>query len=115
MIGGTHWSAIVTRRGDNIRLISVRRSRAEEVTIHESETKAPTLDRKFDAGQSIVEHLDLGKARRPGAEAKRVNVDFPSWLVKSLDREARRLGVTRQSPIKLWLADRLEQHAGARE
>jgi hypothetical protein len=80
-----------------------------------AKTKSTTLDKKFDAGQSIVEHLDLGKSRRPGAEAKRVNVDFPSWMVQSLDREARRLGVTRQSLIKLWLADRLEQHQGARQ
>jgi hypothetical protein len=71
--------------------------------------KAKTLDRMFDAGEDIVEHLDLTKARRVGNEAKRVNVDFPVWMVKSLDREAQRLGVTRQSLIKLWLADRLAQ------
>ncbi len=71
--------------------------------------KAKTLDRMFDAGEDITEHLDLSKARREGNEAKRVNVDFPVWMVKSLDREAQRLGVTRQSLIKLWLADRLEQ------
>jgi hypothetical protein len=73
--------------------------------------KAKTLDRMFDAGEDIVEHLDLGKARRVGNDAKRVNVDFPTWMVKSLDREAQRLGVTRQSLIKLWLADRLAQAA----
>jgi hypothetical protein len=71
--------------------------------------KAKTLDRMFDAGDDITEHLDLSKARRVGKEAKRVNVDFPLWMVKSLDREAQRLGVTRQSLIKLWLADRLAQ------
>ncbi len=71
--------------------------------------KAKTLDRMFDAGEDITEHLDLSKARRVGNDAKRVNVDFPVWMVKSLDREAQRLGVTRQSLIKLWLADRLEQ------
>jgi hypothetical protein len=71
--------------------------------------KAKTLDRMFDAGHDIVEHLDLSKARRIGNDAKRVNVDFPTWMVKSLDREAQRLGVTRQSLIKLWLADRLAQ------
>jgi hypothetical protein len=75
--------------------------------------KAKTFDRKFDAGERIVEHLDLGRAVRPGTEAKRVNVDFPAWMVDSLDREARRLGVTRQSLIKLWLADRLSQSAAA--
>ncbi len=75
--------------------------------------KAKTFDRKFDAGEKIVEHLDLNKARRIGIDAKRVNVDFPAWMVDSLDREARRLGVTRQSLIKLWLADKLVQPAAA--
>jgi hypothetical protein len=73
--------------------------------------KAKTFDRKFDSGESVVDVLDLGKAKRIGADAKRVNVDFPAWMVDSLDREARRLGVTRQSLIKLWLADRLGQPA----
>jgi hypothetical protein len=71
--------------------------------------KAKTLDRKFDAGENVVDQLDLSKARRVGTDPKRVNVDFPAWMVDSLDREARRLGVTRQSLIKLWLADRLAQ------
>jgi hypothetical protein len=71
--------------------------------------KAKTLDRKFDAGENVVDQLDLSKARRVGTVPKRVNVDFPAWMVDSLDREARRLGVTRQSLIKLWLADRLAQ------
>ena len=70
--------------------------------------KAKTFDHKFDAGHEVVDELDLGKARRVGIDPKRVNVDFPAWMVDSLDREARRLGVTRQSLIKLWLADKLE-------
>jgi hypothetical protein len=70
--------------------------------------KAKTFDQKFDAGEEVVEQLDLGKARRIGSDPKRVNVDFPAWMVDSLDREARRLGVTRQSLIKLWLADKLD-------
>ena len=69
--------------------------------------KAKTFDSKFDSGEKIVDQLDLRKARRIGTDAKRVNVDFPAWMVDSLDREARRLGVTRQSLIKLWLADKL--------
>jgi hypothetical protein len=77
--------------------------------------KAKTLDRMFDAGEDITEHLDLNKARRGGNDAKRVNVDFPLWMVKSLDWEAQRLGVTRQSLIKLWLADRLAQAASGRK
>jgi hypothetical protein len=75
--------------------------------------KAKTFDRKFDAGDDVIEHLDLGKARRVGTDPKRVNVDFPAWMVDSLDREARRLGVTRQSLIKLWLAGRLAQAVSA--
>lgn len=69
--------------------------------------KAKTFDRKFDSSEKLVDQLDLSKARRVGADPKRVNVDFPAWMVDSLDREARRVGVTRQSLIKLWLADRL--------
>ena len=75
--------------------------------------KAKTFDRKFDSGTKIVDQLDLKKARRIGTDAKRVNVDFPAWMVDSLDREARRLGVTRQSLIKLWLGDRLGQTVAA--
>jgi hypothetical protein len=69
--------------------------------------KAKTFDRKFDSAEKITDQLDLSKARRVGVDPKRVNVDFPRWMVDSLDREARRMGVTRQSLIKLWLADRL--------
>lgn len=71
--------------------------------------KATDLDKKFDAGEDVREYFDWSKARRPNLEAKRVNVDFPAWMVESLDVEARRLGVTRQSLIKLWLADRLNK------
>jgi hypothetical protein len=71
--------------------------------------KAKTFDRKFDAGEKVIDQLDLTNARRVGIDPKRVNVDFPAWMVESLDREARRIGVTRQSLIKLWLADRLSQ------
>jgi len=75
--------------------------------------KAKIFDHKFDAGEEIVEQLDLGRARRIGTDPKRVNVDFPAWMVDSLDREARRLGVTRQSLIKLWLADSLARAVSA--
>lgn len=69
--------------------------------------KAEEFDRKFDDGEDITGELDLASARRPLREQRRVNVDFPSWMVESLDREARRLGVTRQSIIKVWIAERL--------
>jgi len=73
--------------------------------------KASELDKHFDDGEDISSELDLSSARRPNREQRRVNVDFPSWMVESLDREARRLGVTRQSIIKVWIAERLEQKA----
>jgi len=73
--------------------------------------KADEFDRRFDAGEDVSGELDLAGARRPGREQRRVNVDFPAWMVESLDREARRLGVTRQSIIKVWIAERLEQKA----
>jgi hypothetical protein len=72
--------------------------------------KADKFDEKFDRGEDITSALDVAKARRPGETQRRVNVDFPAWMVAALDREARRLGVTRQSVIKVWLAERLEHH-----
>ena len=71
--------------------------------------KAKDLDKKFDTGEDITEFLDISKARRPGQEQKRVNVDFPVWMIHSLDKEARRLGVPRQSLIKIWIAERLKE------
>jgi len=73
--------------------------------------KAKELDRKVDEGKSITDHLDFSKARRPNQEQKRVNVDFPLWMIHSLDKEAKRLGVPRQSIIKIWLAERLNKSA----
>jgi hypothetical protein len=73
--------------------------------------KARDFDREFDAGEDVTAHLDLSKARRPGQEQRRVNVDSPAWMIESLDREADRLGVTRQSIIKVWIAERLERRA----
>jgi len=73
--------------------------------------KAKKFDSDFDSGKDVTELLDLSKARRPLRDQKRVNVDFPAWMIESLDREASRLGVTRQSIIKVWLAERLEQVA----
>jgi len=69
---------------------------------------AEELDEIFDKGEEdILPYLDLSKAVRPGLQAKRVNVDFPSWMIERLDREAERLGVPRQSLIKVWIAERL--------
>ena len=71
--------------------------------------RAKELDEKFDAGEDITRYLDLSRARRPGHEQRRVNVDFPIWMIESLDREASRLGVPRQSLIKLLIARHLEE------
>ncbi len=71
--------------------------------------KAKELEKKFDNNEDITKYLDVSKARRPVQEQKRVNVDFPVWMIHSLDKEARRLGVPRQSIIKIWIAERLEK------
>lgn len=71
--------------------------------------KASEFDEKFDLGEDITGFLDVTAARRPGYEQKRVNVDFPAWMIEALDLEAKRLGVTRQSIIKVWIAERLEK------
>lgn len=68
---------------------------------------AAEFERKFDAGEDISDHVDWSRATRPGIEPKRVNVDFPAWMVAGLDREARRLGITRQALIKTWIAEKL--------
>jgi len=73
--------------------------------------KAKTFDKKFNDNEDISAELDLSKAKRLNQEQKRVNVDFPVWMVDSLDKEAKHLGVTRQSIIKVWLAERLEKIA----
>jgi hypothetical protein len=72
-------------------------------------SKASDFDKKFDDGDSVVEDLDLSQARRPAEEQKRIDMEIPVWMLDALDREAKRLGVTRQSIIKVWLAERLEQ------
>jgi len=71
--------------------------------------KAREFDKKFDEGKDISKYLAISKARRPKQEQKRVNVDFPLWMIQLLDKEAKRLGVPRQSIIKVWVAERLEK------
>jgi hypothetical protein len=71
--------------------------------------RAEEFDQKFDDGEDVTGDLDISAVRRPALEQRRVNVDFPSWMIESLDWEARRLGVTRQAIIKLWIAERLER------
>lgn len=75
--------------------------------------KAKDFEQQFDEDINITASLDLSKAKRVLQAQKRVNVDFPTWMIESLDREAKKLGVTRQSIIKVWLAERLEKSAHA--
>jgi len=76
--------------------------------------KSTKFDAAFDRGDDVTAALDVTRARRPQQAQRRVNVDFPVWMIDSLDREADRLGVTRQSIIKVWLAERLEQSGAGR-
>ena len=71
--------------------------------------KTKTLGKMFDEGKEVTPYLDLSKARRPGHEQRRVNRDFPNWIIRSLDTQASRLDVTRQSVIKMWIAERLKE------
>ena len=77
---------------------------------------AKAFDEKFDNGEDISEYLDFSKATKPNVlktNTKKVNVDFPEWVIESLDREAKKIGVTRQSIIKMWIAERLKEEAAS--
>ena len=71
--------------------------------------KAKEFDAKFDNNEDVSQYLDVSKASRPIQKQKRVNIDFPLWMIQLLDKEAKRLGVPRQSIIKLWVAERLQK------
>jgi hypothetical protein len=74
--------------------------------------KAKDFDKKFDDNEiDIIDDLDMSTLKRPNQAQKRVNLDFPAWVIDSLDKEANRMGVTRQSIIKVWLVERLEEQA----
>lgn len=81
--------------------------KANEATKAPKPVKAEELDEMFDNGEDVSAYFDWSKARRPNEELRRVNVDFPAWVVEGLDRQARHLGVTRQSLVKMWIAERL--------
>ncbi len=74
--------------------------------------KPEEFDNKFDEGQDITGYLDLSNAERPGHSSKRINVDFPVWMIQLMDKESKRLGVTRQSIIKIWIAEKLKEVTG---
>jgi len=106
LIGNEHWSGVIT--------IGKTISGLFPYAVHEVRRltcmKANEFDKKFDDNNAeIISPLDLSKAKRPMLDQKRVNVDFPIWMIESMDREASRLGVTRQPIIKIWLTERLEQ------
>jgi len=70
---------------------------------------AKEFDKRFDQGEDISAYVDKSSIRRPGLESRRVNVDFPEWIIQSLDMESRKIGVSRQSLIKLWISERLKE------
>ncbi len=72
---------------------------------------AEKFDAIFDKGDEILDYLVVEKAERPGLKPRRVSIDFPSWMVQELDREAKRLGITRQSVIKYWISEKLHPSA----
>jgi len=74
--------------------------------------KAEELDELFDRGEDITQYLDMSTLTKNQTQTKKVNVDFPEWVINSLDQEAKRIGVTRQSIIKVWIAERLKEEAG---
>ena len=73
-----------------------------------NKTTAENLEAKFEAGGEVLDFFDTTAGKRPGKTTQRVNVDFPGWVVQSLDAEAHRLGITRQALIKVWIANQLE-------
>lgn len=71
--------------------------------------KASEFDQRFEAGEDMVTYLDKSGIKKPGLEQRRITVDFPAWMVQQLDREAIRLGVTRQSVIKMWISQKIAE------
>ena len=73
--------------------------------------KAQEFEEKFESGEDLTDDLDFSKARRVNQESKRVNIDFPTWVVEGLDKQAKRLGITRQALVKVWIAEKLKNAA----
>ncbi|QQG65904.1 type II toxin-antitoxin system BrnA family antitoxin [Desulfobulbus oligotrophicus] len=71
--------------------------------------KAQGFDTKFEAGEDLTDDLDFSKARRVNQQNRRVNIDFPAWVVEGLDKQAKRLGITRQALVKVWIAEKLKE------
>ena len=75
--------------------------------------KAKDFDAAFERGDDVSAWLDKSKARRINTELKRVNIDFPVWVIQCLDKAARRLGISRQALVKMWIAEKFDREAGA--
>lgn len=75
---------------------------------------ADDLLEAFDAGEDMDGYFDFEKPEFPNREVKRVNVDFPAWMVRALDGEAARIGVNRQAVIKMWVSERLDSERDRR-
>jgi len=116
LVGRTVWSALspIAMNGFASSRSGGRGRKREQGTSISEKSSAARLDELHDAGADMTPHLDLDRARRPGRETRRVNVDFPVDLLSEIDREARKLGVTRQAFIKLRLADTLSSHRSDR-
>ncbi|WP_162341221.1 type II toxin-antitoxin system BrnA family antitoxin [Cyclobacterium salsum] len=67
------------------------------------------FDEKFERQENLVPYLQIDKRSKPGLKARRVSVDFPEWMVQELDRAAQKLGVSRQSLIKVFISDKLKE------
>ena len=75
----------------------------------QSTITAQEFERRFDEGEDITPYIDESTIHRPGLEARRVNVDFPEWIIQKLDLQSKLVGVSRQSLIKLWVSERIQQ------
>ena len=71
---------------------------------------AEEFQKRFDQGEDISRFMDLKNAQRPERDVQRVNVDFPRPFFREIDQESKRIGVTRQSWIKIVIADYLARH-----
>jgi hypothetical protein len=70
---------------------------------------AVEFDEKFEKKENLVPYLQTDKITKPGLKSRRVSVDFPEWMVQELDRAAQKLGITRQSLIKVFISDKLKE------
>jgi hypothetical protein len=103
-LDGKLWTAIYTVRGDRARIISARRAREMK---NQSTITAQELKPRFDEGEDISPFIDISSIRRPGVEPRRVNVDFPEWMIEKLNWQSRLIGASRQEIVKLWVSERI--------